>query len=164
MASKIRMNLDLWDYKDYMQFVQSIRKGDGDVSYSLMQSIIIGWDYEVPLSTPDAIMELGVEESAKVFQTVTQALEAYVGNLEESASEVTVNWKGVNGHNGWNTRRFFLYSQMQEDGKFDKVENMMREIATMPDLDETEPLTATQGIKMNHAIRRTYERLISGKN
>lgn len=153
--NKIRMNLDAWTYEDYVRFMQAFNKGDNDKLSSLARKLIVSWDYSVPLDSDDAIGELGVAESAELFRTVVTV-------VTEQGNEIPIDDVNVD-FGKWNTRRFFLFDGLRQEGKVKEAEAMLHEIAALEGASPAEPLTYLQGSAMYRAVNEAYKKLVTGK-
>lgn len=171
MAKSVRMNVNNWTYDQFVQFTKAIQTGNNAVLFDLASLIIVGWDYDVDLSKPEPLMELGVIESGKVigsiFDTINRAAE------ELSTEGLVVDF------GKWNTRRFLEFDDARRDGNTRKAEKMLHEIVNIGDRvaavqsdngdgtlvqkDEYEPLTFEEGARAFKAVNEAYKKLVTGK-
>lgn len=165
MASNkaIRMNVNNWTYADFIDFTNAIRTGDNQKLFSLAAQIIVGWDYDVDLSKPDPMMELGVVESGKAIGSIFETINRVVEDLP--TNDVVVDF------GKWNTRKFLEFDDARRAGNIRKAERMAREIvrfvnrpvAVEDDAGEPELFSFEDGAKVFKAINEAYSRLVTGK-
>lgn len=156
MSAKIRMLPDNWTYEDYYLFVKAFQTGNTEETFRLALQLIASWDYDVPLNQPDAIMRLGVAESADVIRTVMENIGAYLEDLKTDDVKVSFD--------KWDTGRFMHFDQLRRDGKIRQVVAMLPEVITWDRLNVSEPVSMTVGATCLKAINEAYKRLVTGKN
>jgi len=156
--SKIRMALDNWTYQDFTDFVASNNTGDKKTSYRLAEKLIVEWDFDVPLSGSDPLMELSLADSSEVIRTVMNAVKNFADTIEVDHVRVDLG--------KWNTRKFLEFDEQLQKGNVAKIEKALREVTFHPEVDNAsdKPLTFSQGVEMIGAVRTAYNKLISGKN
>ena len=154
MATKIRLNIAAWTYKDFNQFMAAASVGDQATQFDLAAKLIMNWDYEVPLE--EGLLALGVAEGAEVLRTIMDVLQVIGEDID--VSDVRVNFSK------WNTRRFLEFSTASRDSQYDKVVRMLHEVARLDGVDPEEELEFQDGIKMMKAVTEHYRKLITGKN
>lgn len=160
MANKIRMLPDNWTYADYFAFVTAFRAGNNNETFRLAQKLIMNWDYKVDLNQENAILKLGVGESAEVIRTVFETIGKYIEALDIKAVKVSFD--------AWDTERFLQFDEWKRTGRFDKTEPMLLEVVTWDKLTEEykdgEPLSFTVAATAYQAVTKAYEKVVSGKN
>jgi len=156
---RVRMNVNNWTYADFVAFTQAIQTGNNDKLFELAALVIVGWDYEVDLSKPEPLMELGVIESGRVVGSIFETINKAVEDL--SIDGLTVNF------NKWNTRRFLEFDDARRAGNIRKAEKMLHEIIELGIADgdgEFEPLSFEDGARAFKAVNEAYKKLVTGKN
>jgi len=157
MTNKIRMLPDNWTYGDYYKFATAFRSGDTPTTFELAQKMIVSWDYKTDLNQKNAIMKLGVAESAEVVRTIMETIGKYIEDLD--ISEVKVDFSA------WDTERFMQFDEFRRTGRFDKTEPMFKEVITWEKLtDSKEPVSFTIGATVYKALNEAYKQIVSGKN
>lgn len=159
MANKIRMIPDNWTYGDYFKFLKAFQSGNNSETFRYAQKLIMSWDYSVDLSLDNAIMKLGVSESAEVIRTVFETLSKYIDDLDISEVEVSFD--------AWTTEQFFQFDEWKREGKFEKTERALRDVILWEKLDKAppnEPLSFTIAAVCYQAISKAYEKVVAGKN
>lgn len=153
---KVRFNINNWTYEDFVNFTNAIRVGDNDVLFDLAAQIIVGWDYDIDLSSPEPLMALGVIESGRVigsiFDTINKASE------DVSTEGVIVDFSK------WNTRRFLEFDKLRRESKTRKAEEMMFEIVKIDGWNSKEDrLSFIDGSRAIKAVNEEYKKLVTGK-
>lgn len=157
MGTKIRMLVDNWTYRDYIAFVTAFRAGNTSETFRLAQKLIVSWDYSVDLNLKNAVMKLGVAESAEVVRTVMEVIGEYIDTLDVTGVEVDFK--------KWDTERFMKFEELNSNGKFDQSEKMLSEVIKWDKLEQaTYPLSFSVMATILKAIREEYTRLVTGKN
>lgn len=165
--NKVTLNPDKLTFVEIMTLLTAISKGRLAEVYGLAQKAVVAWSYEIDHEKPDAILELGIAESSQVINTVINTLGSYAERLAEENLEETVevNWSGIERdgkRKAWSTKDFLDFSALGEQGKWDKVERMMLQVAEIEGAKS--PLSASQGLMMKTAIQNSYAKAIQGKN
>lgn len=157
MGTKIRMLPDNRTYVDYYKFAVAFRNGDTPTAFQLAQKIIASWDYTVDLNLKNAIMKLGVAESAEVLRTIMETISKYIEDID--IEEVVVDFAA------WDTEKFLNFDEYRRTGRFDKSEPMFKEVVKWDKLtDSTEPVAFSVGATVYKAINEAYKIVVSGKN
>ncbi len=155
--NKIRMLPDNWTYRDYYKFATAFRTGDTATTFDLAHKLIMQWDYTTDLKLPNAIMKLGVAESAEVVRTVMETIGNYIEALD--VEPLVVNF------DAWDTEKFMKFDEFRRVGNFDKAEAMVYDVVTWEGLPEKgNDFSFTQGATVYKAINEAYKRIVSGKN
>lgn len=157
MSNKIRMLPDNWTYEDYFKFVVAFQQGDNAETFRLAQKLIVSWDYSADLNAKNAIMQLGVGESAEVIRTIMETIGKYIDDLD--IKPLTVSF------DAWNTEKFFQFDTDKRTGKFAKTEPMLKEVVKWDKLETaTYPMSFTIAATAYKAIAEAYKQIVSGKN
>lgn len=156
MTNKIRMDLNLWSYQDYVEFLRFFQAGNTAQLFKLAARLLVSWDYEVPLSEEDPLLNLSVHDSGEVLRTINQAIQRYIDDMD--VSDVKVDF------GKWNTKRLLEFDAARIGGKFEKAQDMLFEIAKLEGVENNQPLSFPDGSKMFKAVNDAYAKVISGKN
>lgn len=154
--SKIRMNLDNWTYKEYVDFVNAYQTGKMASTYDLAVKLIVDWDYDADLNGSDPMLELGVHESAEVLRTIMESISSYIEKLDTSVIKVDFT--------KWNTRRLLKFDEAKMTGKFELAQEMLSEVIIGSEIDFSKPLLFPDGATLYKAVNDAYAKVVSGKN
>ena len=154
--AKVRMLLDNWMYKDYIDFVRSFSNSETETSYRLAQKLIGSWDYDADLNDPDAFLDLSVEDSTNVVHTVLEQVQLLSEDIDHSGITVDMS--------KWTTRRFLDFDKARVAGNMRLVNKMMAEVVTVEGEPFPEEPLFVLGAQAMAAILAAYTKMISGKN
>ena len=151
----ISVLLSNWTYQEFMSFNVSYQKGEVQLAFELASKVITDWEYDAPISDT-SILDLNPIESAKVMRAIVGKMEEFTEGINPDLVAVDLSL--------WSTKKFISFNEALVGHQFIKVERMMHVIASIEGVDPEDTLSATQGMMLQFAISRTYQRVMQGKN
>jgi len=154
VATKIKLNIAAWSYKDFNKFMEAASSGNQEEQFRLASKLILSWEYDVPFEK--GILALGVAEGAEVLRTIMDVIRVISEDLD--VSDVRVNFSK------WDTARFLDFMAASKESQYDKVVRMLHEVARIEGVNPGDDLEFQDGIRMMKAVTDHYRKLITGKN
>lgn len=154
-SPSVRMRLSGWSYADYLAFTDAMRSMTLRVAFDLADKIIDSWSYPEPFKV-GALRKMPVEEAMRVLRAVLNTLNEFAEDIDTDGVVIDLS--------KWSLDDFLKFNELREKGDGPKVMRMVRDVAMLEDLNDSNEPTMTQGVLMVKAVNDVIGSILAGKN
>ena len=149
---EIRYDPELLSFAD----MKRTRGASAAVTINLLEKCITSWPYETKLAK-GAGKKLPLEQSGEVINVILNGIGE---DIIAAVKGVTVDFKKAN----WSLETLERLGELDDQGDFDGMIEMFREVCTWAGGDPHDPMNCIQGGAAYKAIMDKWNRIVSGKN
>ncbi len=157
LPHNINLNPSAWSYKEYLNFAVLVQT-DVTKAYALAMKVIRSWDYNVPITAPNALMKLETYQSAEVLRTINDVIETALDSM--SIHDVTVDFR----RGKWTMENIMRFQEAVQAGDYPLVRDMAWQVCVVEGLEMGSELPLVEGAMMVKAIRERHLAVMQGKD